>query len=184
MESSADEQLAAADPARTIARQLVLLSAAVALQVVAVSILVRLLLQRRGVERQRGYRVAEETEGLTAGAGGSDGDAGEAGSQRGAEGAKDLDPASGGDIVGGAIDSEAGPSSWLAPRHRVVCCCCFGGFICCTSDGSASRPAAELQTAAPQTDRVRCLACCRCRSNQHERRDRVDARRVRLDCNN
>ena len=139
MESSADEQLAAADPARTIARQLVLLSAAVALQVVAVSILVRLLLQRRGVERQRGYRVAEETEGLTAGAGGGDRDAGEAGSQRGAEGAKDVDPAS-----DGAIDSEAGPSRWLAPRHRVVCCCCFGGFICCTSDGSATRPAAEL----------------------------------------
>ena len=110
--------------------QLVLLGAAIALQVVVVVVLVKVLLQRRG---QDGHQLAEERQGLTAGA---------------ADGRSSVDIRNGekeSDTLRlSAEEPELVDARWLAPRYRVVCCCCFGGFICCTS--SASNAGAFLCT--------------------------------------
>ncbi len=152
---------------RPVILQLVLLSAAIALQVVGIVVLVKVLLQRRGQER---HQLAEERQGLTA---------------QPADGRSSVDIRDGekeSDTLRlSAEDPELEDSRWLPQRYRVVCCCCFGGFICCTS--SASNAGAILHnTLATDGAHANWLACNRCRSNQHERRNRVDARAIWMGC--
>eukprot|EP01043_Picozoa_sp_COSAG02_P028089 COSAG02_NODE_1687_length_11318_cov_2.699349_1_plen_183_part_00 len=120
---SAGERLPVIQPALL---QLVLLSTAIALQVVGIVALVKLLLQRNGQER---HQLAEERQGLTAGPA----DARCSVDTR--DGEKESDT-----LMLSTEERELAGSQWLAPRCRVVCCCCFGGFICCTSNASNAAP--------------------------------------------
>lgn len=124
MASGVSQQLPVHQPPSSIAVQLVLLSAAVALQVVAVTVLVKLLLQKsRAQEHQQ---LAEERQGLTADP--ADG--------RSSVEIRDSQKES--DVLRPRTEGhDSSGSPWLAPRHRVVVGCCFGGFICCTSSSAS-----------------------------------------------
>ena len=131
MASGVSQQLPVYQPPSSIAVQLLLLSAAVALQVVAVIVLVKLLLQKsRAQERQQ---LAEERQGLTA----DPADGRSSAEIRASQKESDV-------LRHRAEGHHSGGSPWLAPRHRVVVGCCFGGFICCTiSSASIAAPFCE-----------------------------------------
>ena len=123
---STGEQTTPYQPPSIVLTQLLLLSAAIALQIVAIIILVKVLLHRRRHTGQERQHVAEERQGLTAGA-------------------VDLrssvdnrDNKTDSDHLSGRAEDNLDGSGWLAPRYRVVCGCCFGGFICCTSSVSTA----------------------------------------------
>lgn len=125
MASGVSQQLPVHEPPNSIAVQLVLLSAAVALQVVAVTVLVKLLLQKSRPAQEH-QQLAEERQGLTADP--ADG--------RSSVEIRDSQKES--DVLRPRTEGhDSSGSPWLAPRHRVVVGCCFGGFICCTSSSAS-----------------------------------------------